>query len=522
VTGTANLHFYGQQSLPLRDRDFPNYDYTLAACEAQSIETKYYALNSFGEPRAWAWLSSIDHSRANWEDRDARATTAHWAAQQAWQYFANTHQWDGPDNQGGELRVLSDWQPPVGAPENTAWYQADGKHHYLYLGRQGEWPMATVDLVGHEYAHAVIQAAADLGYERETGALHEALADILGTMVEADVLGDHQDWVIAQEVGGLRSLARPQDYAQPSSYLNDPLWSPAEAESCPTPSSAPAPSGNDNCGIHTNSGVVNHWFYLLAQGGEQAGVNVSGIGRSEAGQLVFYMIRRYLDPTSDFADARIASIQAATDLFGACSNQLAQVRNAWGAVGVGRPNEVLCVQINGPAQICTDRPEDEQVFEAKAADGASFVWSPLPQGVSYYVTGNQQQYLVIQSLADSLSSVTLSVKASLDSQEANQSLALQAAYCKNLSSRTGQPLPLDTEIWTLYPNPTPGDLEVFIQGGYFPAKISVCDLLGRTLITRPANSANFVLDLHGLTSGCYYVRLDGPAGRYSRMIQVQP
>lgn len=522
VAGTAQLHFYGEQTLFLRDRDFPNYDYSLESCEDQAIHTKYFSLNSFGEPRSWGWISNIDHHRAHWGQRDARATTAHWAAQQAWQYFAEHHDWYGPDDRGGHLRILVDWQPPAGNPGNVAWYQAEGDRHYLYLGRQGELPMASLDLVGHEYAHAIIRTASDLSYERESGALHEALADILGTLVEASQSPNGLDWVMAQEVGGLRSLARPADYAQPSTYLTDPLWVSTEASACEEPSSEPAPLGNDNCGIHTNSGVVNHWFYLLATGGQQNGVQVSGIGLKATADLVFQMIRYYLDPTSDFLDARSASIQAASDLYGACSNQIAQVRNAWGAVGVGRANDLLCVQISGPAQICVDQAGEESTFEAKAAAGADFVWGPLPPGVDHYVTGPQQQFLVIRGLADSVSSVSLSVQARLDSQQANQTMTVLPAFCKNHSSRTGEPLPVQVRTWTAYPNPTQGILEIFVQEGHYPGNLTVCDPLGRRLIEQPVSNNNFVMDLSSLRPGRYYLWLDGPRGRQARIIELQP
>ncbi len=522
VAGTANLYYYGSQTLTVRDRDFPHYDYTLESCQSQQIHTKYFSLNSFGEPRSWGWISNIDNNRANWGNQEAGATTAHWAAQKAWQYFAERHRWEGPDGRGGQLRLLVDWQAPAGSPENVAWYQAEGDRHYIYLGRQGNLPMATLDLIGHEYAHAIIREACDLAYDRETGALHEALADILGTLVEAEHSPHEWDWVIAQEVGGLRSMAHPGDYAQPSVYLSDPLWVPADWQACPQPNSAPAPVGNDNCGIHLNSGVVNHWFYLLAKGGQQRNVKVRGIGLKPAADIVFHMMRYYLDPHAEFFDARSASIQAASDLYGACSNQIAQVRNAWGAVGVGRPNDLLCVQIDGPAQICIDQQADESTFEAKAAAGAEFSWGPMPPGVDYYLAGGQNQFLVIRSLADSITSVSLSVQARLDSQQANQRLVVLPAFCKNLSARTGEPLPLQTPTWTVYPNPSHGILEVFIQEGHYPGMVSVCDAMGRILIQQAARSNNFVLDLDGLRPGCYYVWLDSPHGRHARLIRLLP
>ena len=81
-------------------------------------------------------------------------------------------------------------------------------------------------------------------------------------------------------------------------------------------------------------------FYLLVTGG--SGTNdkgnaytVTGIGLSEADQIIYRTNTTYLVPTSQYADWRTACINAATDLYGAASNEVIQVENAWYAVGIG-------------------------------------------------------------------------------------------------------------------------------------------------------------------------------------------
>ena len=75
----------------------------------------------------------------------------------------------------------------------------------------------------------------------------------------------------------------------------------------------------DNGGVHTNSGINNKAFYLLAQGGTQSGVTVTGIGRDAAVEIIYNTLIYYLTPTSNFSVMRAAAIQAATDLYGASS-----------------------------------------------------------------------------------------------------------------------------------------------------------------------------------------------------------
>ncbi len=81
---------------------------------------------------------------------------------------------------------------------------------------------------------------------------------------------------------------------------------------------------DDNGGVHTNSGIPNHAIYLVA----------TAIGRSEASRIWYRALTDYLTRSSQFVDARIATVQAATDLYGATSNEVTAVKDAWTSVGV--------------------------------------------------------------------------------------------------------------------------------------------------------------------------------------------
>ena len=92
--------------------------------------------------------------------------------------------------------------------------------------------------------------------------------------------------------------------------------------------------------MHTNSGVLNHWYYILAVG--KSGTNeggsaytVTGVGLDAAAKITYRMESVYMTASSTYAQARTYAIQAATDLYGAGSAQVTAVTNAWFAVGVG-------------------------------------------------------------------------------------------------------------------------------------------------------------------------------------------
>ena len=95
----------------------------------------------------------------------------------------------------------------------------------------------------------------------------------------------------------------------------------------------------DNGGVHINSGIANHAFYLAIDGGTNrvSGLAVTGVGVANMEQMekVFYRAFTFLMPAnSTFATARAATIQAARDLYGATGPVVNAVTQAWTAVGV--------------------------------------------------------------------------------------------------------------------------------------------------------------------------------------------
>jgi Zn-dependent metalloprotease len=96
---------------------------------------------------------------------------------------------------------------------------------------------------------------------------------------------------------------------------------------------------DDNGGVHINSGIPNHAFYLAIEGGvnRTSGLSVQGVGAANREQIerAFYRAFTQLLPSSaTFAVARAATLQSARDLFGAGSAPERAIEQAWTAVGV--------------------------------------------------------------------------------------------------------------------------------------------------------------------------------------------
>ncbi len=124
---------------------------------------------------------------------------------------------------------------------------------------------ASVDVIAHELTHGVTQHTAALGYAGETGALNEHLSDAFGIMVKQYTLGqaaDESDWLIGAELfGPAFSGCAVRSLALPGSAYHHPLLG---TDPQPSHMRGYVHTDEDNGGVHINSGILNHAFYLAA------------------------------------------------------------------------------------------------------------------------------------------------------------------------------------------------------------------------------------------------------------------
>ena len=163
---------------------------------------------------------------------------------------------------------------------------------------------AALDVVAHELSHGVTEYTSNLEYENESGALDEAFCDMMSTGAEFYFQPAKADYLAGEDAftpGGLRSLQNPMSYGYPDHY------------------SIRYQGPDDNGGVHINSNIVSHAFYLAIEGGRhRLGATVQGVGGANREQIerVFYRgFTSFLTPRATFAQARAATIQAARDLY---------------------------------------------------------------------------------------------------------------------------------------------------------------------------------------------------------------
>ncbi|HEX6227342.1 MAG TPA: M4 family metallopeptidase [Chryseolinea sp.] len=246
----------------------------------------------------------------------AKAVSAHFNAGKAYEYFLNNHGRSSINGKGGTMLSLINVSDPDNgeALDNAFW---NGKAMFYGNGNIALKPLAGgLDVAGHEMTHGVIENTANLQYEGESGAINESLADIFGSMIDPD------DWTIGEDVaklatypsGAVRSLEDPHNGR---TTLGQPGFQPKHMNE--------KYNGlEDNGGVHINSGITNHAFFLLAE----------AITREKAASVFYKALDDYLTKSSKFIDLRLAVISAAEDLFGTSSNEVASARVAFDAVGI--------------------------------------------------------------------------------------------------------------------------------------------------------------------------------------------
>jgi len=242
-------------------------------------------------------------------------------------------------------------------------------------------PLTCLDIVVHEYMHAVTEYTAALVYREESGALNEAYSDVFAKIVEKEYLPHKFSWSLGKDAlvdstKNLRVMDNPHLVNMPEMYKGQ-YWS-------------------SNGAVHTNSAVFNYWFTLLCDG--KKGVNEIGnafdvpmLGFEKMSKICYRMLTVYLTSTSNYHDAVSASIQAMQDVCGAdSSTELYALIEAWHAVGLAdllQPNDLsLLPDVLEPLYCAVvDLPVTAEVINN---DATMFI----PQGtiIDFYYQANTQ------------------------------------------------------------------------------------------------------------------------------------
>jgi Zn-dependent metalloprotease len=187
---------------------------------------------------------------------------------------------------------------------------------------------AAVDVIGHELTHGVTQFEAGLEYQGQSGAINESISDVFGSLVKQKLNNQstaQADWLIG--VG----LFKPGVQAQAVRSMK----APGTAYDDPNLGKDPQPAhmkdfvqtSDDNGGVHINSGIPNHAFYLAATA-------LGGNAWEKAGLIWYRTLPRLGSSQADFQLFANVTFATAGELYGVGGQEQTAVREAWDQVGI--------------------------------------------------------------------------------------------------------------------------------------------------------------------------------------------
>lgn len=418
--------------------------------------------------------------------------TTLWGVKQTYSYYLNTYGHEGFSGTGGLIDAFS----------NRLYYHDDGtafcsNANYtpiidnLNYGAGADCSTGTPDdfntddIVGHEFTHGVIEHAHfdALDYSDESGALNESFADIFGEAVERYIEGTNDWWCGFDRNNGmgghfpLRCFFAPDTLGQPDTYFGN-NWH--------------AFDNDDNGGVHTNSGVQNHIFYMLAQG--ETGTNdlgwdysVTGVGFSHAIAIAWQAMMNYVDGSDGYIIDRNCWIQAAIDLYGSCSQDVISVGEAFSAAGVTHYTQFALGSICGTyASIFPTTIDGAEEIRNASVFNNNFLGdcnATINNGTTVTAQSGTLVNLHPGFTATSGCIFTaLIVPCEVSDYDPNN---LKHANEENTSPESSAS---DKDFFYLYPNPSDENLTVeFTLNTGTPASIYVVDVTGRKVMSLTEN-----------------------------------
>ena len=186
-----------------------------------------------------------------------------------------------------------------------------------------------LDVMAHELTHGLTQFTAGLRYHAQPGALNESFSDVFGSLVRQRSLGqaaDKADWLIGEGIMGpqlpgmaLRSLKAPGTafkFDNQPAHMDQYVQLPDDGD-----------PKNDAGGVHINSGIPNHAFYLAATA-------LGGNAWEKAASIWYTTLTTGLNENSDFQAAADATVTVSGRLFSPGGAEQQAVRAAWQQVGI--------------------------------------------------------------------------------------------------------------------------------------------------------------------------------------------
>ena len=516
TTGTVTTLFNGVRNIETKWTGSLTQYKLIDETRGNNIETK----NS-GAPTQF--MNDADNV---WDDSHTKRIngSAHWAAQQTWDYYLNTFNRNGPDGSGMGLAITADQHFNQGTSyvcQAETEFASDPLEIVCGAAVSGQCnPMTALDIMGHEFTHGVGYNEAQwtllaIGFQTETRALAESFCDIFGEMVENYVIGT-VDWKGGAQSKFLTTLQRvffpPVTNGEQAMVYGDLNWT-------------LFPDG------HQRGGVQNHWFHLLSEGGTSNGITVSGIGKDNAARIAYRNLTTYMQQASDYSDAKNGAIFSAMELFGNCSNEVLQTVLTWNAVGVSSvngfyyDNTVNCTEL------------------AIVHEGLDPIFFPSPSPVTISVIHNLTANCNITANGQPVTFIAGNEISLNEGFRSGNNFRAILDPCVGQSNKTdnndpyggnSQDIETQDNIQVLdkikeskikiFPNPNNGSftLSIASESNLFPTDIFVYDALGNKVYEAlDVKSPNLNINISNESKGIYLVRVQKGIEQFLKKVVKQ-
>jgi Zn-dependent metalloprotease len=478
----------------------------------------------------------------NWVESDTKnAASAHWCAERARSYYLNAHGRWGSDYNGRWLNVFTEGNSLLNG--STAAYQLNFpwagdniaiRNVNTAITPPDAWnsgvgySAATLDIIGHEYTHAMIGFSSNLKNYGDAGAIAEGICDVFGISVEADYNGSC-DWSIGEDANSVR-------------YFNDPANDESYGTAYPSPSiyqganwgtslynNGAIPNANQSdVTIHRNSGVLRKWFYLLSQGGTFNGQTVTALGMAKAKEILYITFNWWLWNNLKYTEAAQQSVSAAIHHYNKCSQEHKSVVQAWKAVGITVP--ISCPQIIIKGDVIVHVPDigtaNTPLFKAELDGGGS----PTASNLTWYLpsswsTSISSSKTVTLNSTSNYNSQMVKVRYELDDEYYYDSIYVHFSETEmegdnNLppSERSAKTEPAPTEYFAVYPNPAADKLNIVVPLEGDNGVISIYDFRGQLVSVHQLSQQFSTISTSALAEGLYLVKYTG--NNYTKMQKI--
>lgn len=317
------------------------------------IDRKLYETNTNASNLKWKEGDTFPGTLSKWQQNEV-TTSEH-----VYNFFKNAFGYVSYDSQDHTMITVNN-DPTINCP-NARW---NGTYAGYCDGT------ATDDVIAHEWGHAYTEYTSGLIYQYQSGALNESYSDVWGETI--DLINNYEDegenlsvrttascsgslrWKMGEDAtafgGAIRDMWNPNCNGDPAKVLDTDYYF------CGTA---------DSGGVHTNSGVTNHLYALLVDGGTYNGYTMTGMGLIKAAHIWWRAQNIYLTSTSDFTNFADALEASASDLLGINLQGLSTTVTSAGLSGqsitaadiLSLKNGILAVQLkSSPVTQCNYVP----------------------------------------------------------------------------------------------------------------------------------------------------------------------